>query len=159
MPITFDPANKRIILDSNSVTASQIWIAWVDWVATSDNAKWLPALKQTGGDPLQGSISIPPYIFLINNWRVRPQESNHDLILDGNLFVEGGGTPVVRTIGNYQVNVAYVVPVQAQVINTGSSGSASDVMNYPISSLTDKDTFGGYIIRKLLSRTAAIALK
>lgn len=49
-------------------------------------------------------------------------ESNHDLIITGNLFVEGGGVPVVRTLGTYQVNVNYTVPVQAQVfISSGSS--------------------------------------
>jgi len=39
------------------------------------------------------------------------------------LFVEGGGVPVVRTLGPYQVNVNYTVPVQAQGISTsGSTG-------------------------------------
>ena len=123
MPITVDPASKRLILDSDSVTAKEIFRAWADWMLVSDNAKYLPAFSATGGDDLEGGISIPPYYFLLNGWRVRPMESSHTLIITGNLFVDGGGVPVVSTLGTYQVNVQYTVPVQAQGIST-SGGSA-----------------------------------
>lgn len=50
-------------------------------------------------------------------------ESNHALIITGNLFVEGGGVPVVGTLGAFNVSVQYTVPVQAQGISTsGSTG-------------------------------------
>lgn len=162
MAITFDAANKRIVLDSTSVSASQIWIAWIDWVATSDNSKYLPALKQVGGDELGSGLLIPPYIFLLNSWRVRPMEADHDLTITGNLFVEGGGIPVVRTLGQYQVNVNYTVPVQAQAISTGGSGSsitAADIWNYPVGLLTDKTTIGGYLTKALLSIPKFLGLK
>jgi len=56
-------------------------------------------------------------------------ESSHNLTITGNLFVDGGGVPVVSTLGTYQVNVNYTVPVQAQGIATsGSTGtSAADI--------------------------------
>jgi hypothetical protein len=129
MPITIDPANKRLILDSASVTAQAIYVAWVDWLTLSDNAKYLPAFTTAGGDDLGGGLFIPGYYFLENGWRVRPMESNHNLTITGNLFVRGGGVPVVSTLGTYQVNVNYTVPVQAQGIATsGSSGpSAPDI--------------------------------
>lgn len=129
MAITFDPSSNRIILDSTSVTSADIWIAWIDWVATSDNAKYLPALKQVGGDLLGSGLAIPPYIFLLNNWRVRPMEANHTLVITGNLFVDGGGIPVVQTIGAYNVSAQFTVPVQAQAILTGGSSgpSSSDI--------------------------------
>lgn len=126
MPIAFDPAAKRVILDSASVTAPQIWSRWVEWAALSDNSKYLPALRQVGGDDLGGGISIPPYIFLLNGWRVRPMEANHTLIVTGNLFVDGGGVPVVPTLGTFNVSAQYTVPVQAQAVSTsGSSGLTS----------------------------------
>lgn len=163
MAITFDAANRRIVLDSNSVNASQIWIAWIDWVATSDNSKYLPALKQVGGDELGSGLLIPPYIFLLNNWRVRPMEADHDLTITGNLFVEGGGTPVVRTLGQYQVNVNYTVPVQAQAISTsGSTGSSltvADIWDYPLVNLSDKTTIGGFIAKAMLSIPKFLGLK
>jgi hypothetical protein len=129
MAITIDPADKRLILDSASVTAQDIFRAWADWMLLSDNSKYQPAFSATGGDDLGGGLSIPPYYFLLNGWRVRPMESSHNLTITGNLFVEGGGVPVVSTIGTYQVNVNYTVPVQAQGIATsGSSGpSAADI--------------------------------
>lgn len=131
MPITFDGTNKRIILDTTSVTAAEIWSRWVDWHGISDNAKWALAFRQVGGDSLGGGLFIPPYFFLLNGWRVRPMESNHNLNITGNLFVDGGGVPVVATLGTFQVNVNYTVPVQAQGIATGGGGgaSASDIAN------------------------------
>jgi hypothetical protein len=129
MTITFDPAASRIILDSASVSATEIYSRWVDWAATSDNAKYGAVFRQVGSDDLGGGLSIPPYFFLQGAWRVRPMESNHNLTITGNLFVEGGGVPVVPTLGTYQVNVNYTVPVQAQGISTsGSTGpSAAEI--------------------------------
>lgn len=129
MAITFDPATSRIILDSASVTATEIYSRWVDWAATSDNLKYGMVIRQVGSDDLGGGLSIPPYYFLQGSWRVRPMESSHTLIITGNLFVEGGGVPVVNTLGNYNVAVQYTVPVQAQGISTsGSTGpSASEI--------------------------------
>ena len=122
MPIIFDPASKRIILDSASVSATELYSRSADWLALSDNAKYGAVFRQVGGDDLGGGLSIPPYFFLQGAWRVRPMEADHDLDVTGNLFVDGGGMPFVRTLGNFQVNVRSTVPVQAQGIST--SGSA-----------------------------------
>jgi hypothetical protein len=55
-------------------------------------------------------------------------EADHQLIITGNLFVYGGGVPVVNTIGNYNVSTQYTVPVQAQGIATGGSSlSTADI--------------------------------
>lgn len=127
MAITIDGATKRIILDSTSVSAAEIWSRWVDWHAAG-NTQWPLAFKLVGGDALGGGLFIPPYFFLLNGWRVRPMESSHNLTITGNLFVDGGGVPVVSTLGTYQVNVNYTVPVQAQGISTGGSGlTASEI--------------------------------
>lgn len=125
MAATFDGASKRIILDSTSITTSELWSAYVDWLdADSDNHKWGAALSQTGGDDLGGGLYIPVYIFLLNGWRVRPMESNHTLTITGNLFVDGGGaTPLVATLGSYRVIAQFTVPVQAQAYDAGG-GSA-----------------------------------
>jgi hypothetical protein len=127
MATIFDPIAKRIILDVTNITASEIWIAWIDWVATSDNSKYLPALKQVGGDELGSGLAIPPYMFLLNGWRVRPMEANHTLVITGNLFVDGGGVPVVQTLGAFNVSAQFTVPVQAQAILTGGSSGPTAV--------------------------------
>ena len=127
MSISIDGSTRRIILDSASVSAAQIWSAWVDWHET--NQQWPLAFQLVGGNALGGGLFIPPYFFLLNGWRVRPMESSHNLTIAGNLFVDGGGVPVVSTLGTYQVNVNYTVPVQAQGIATsGSTGpTASEI--------------------------------
>ena len=127
--MTFDGLNKRIILDSTSVTASEIWSRYMDWLAVdSQNAKWGLAMTQVGGDELGSGLYIPIYIFLQNGWRVRPMESSHQLMITGNLFVAEGGSPLVNTLGNYNVIAQYTVPVQAQAMATsgGSGGLTSE---------------------------------
>ena len=127
MAITLNGSAKRIILDSASVSAAQIWSAWVDWHEA--NQQWPLAFQLVGGNALGGGLFIPPYFFLMNGWRVRPMEASHNLTITGNLFVDGGGVPVVGTLGTWQVNVNYTVPVQAQGIATsGSTGpTASEI--------------------------------
>lgn len=137
MAITVDPANLRLILDSTSVTAQAIYRAWVDWLVLSDNSKYLPAFRTAGGDELGGGLLIPAYYFLMNGWRVRPMEVNQNLTITGNLFVDGGGVPVVSTLGTYQVNVNYTVPVQAQGISTsgGTGPTASEIAGAVLAAL------------------------
>ena len=126
MPIVIDPAARRLILDSTNVTAQAIYVAWADWILLSDNSKYLPAFSSAGGESLGGGLSIPPYYFLENGWRIRPMEANQNLIITGNIFAQGGGIPVVSTLGVFQVNVNYTVSVQAQGISTsGSSGPSA----------------------------------
>jgi len=125
MAIVFDPVNKRIVLDGTSITAGEIWSRYVDWAALGDNAKYAEALRQVGGDDLGSGLFIPLYFFLLNGWRVRPMEANHALVITGNLFVDGGGIPVVNTLGAYNVSVQYTVPVQAQGIATSGSAGPS----------------------------------
>lgn len=130
MAIVFDPSVKRIILDSTATSAVELYSRSCDWLLESDNAKYGAIFRQVGGDDLGGGLFIPPYLFLQGAWRVRPMEADHDLTISGNLVVEGGGVPVVRTLGPYQVNVKYTVPVQAQAFATGGSNlSQSDVNN------------------------------
>ena len=127
--MTFDGANKRIILNSTSVTASEIWSRYMDWLAAdSNNAKWGLAMTQIGGDDLGGGLYVPIYVFLQNGWRVRPMESNHQLMITGNLFVAEGGSPIVNTLGSYNLIAQYTVPVQAQAMSTsgGSGGLTSE---------------------------------
>lgn len=128
MATLIDPTAKRLILDKVSLTAQELYRAWVDWAVQGDNLKWLPAFRTAGGDDLGGGRAIPGYYFLSNGWRVRPMEADHTLTIDGNLFVDGGGSPIVRTLGDWNVLANLVVPVQAQGIylaGGGGSGSAA----------------------------------
>ena len=134
--IVFDQVTRRIILDSASITTTELYSRSCDWLALSDNAKYGSVFRVAGSDDLGSGLSIPPYFFLQGLWRVRPMESNHNLTITGNLFVEGGGIPVVNTLGGYQVNVNYTVPVQAQGIST--SGSSVGISDSDISKIAER---------------------
>lgn len=133
MSITFDGPNRRIVLGAGKtvVGVREIWSRWVDWHSQTDNSKFANAFKQVGGDAIDASAgtSIPIYAFLLDGWRVRPQESNHTLVVnDGVLLVDGGGDPFVDPLGSYVVRINYSQPVQAITVSTGgsSSGLTSD---------------------------------
>jgi len=127
MALTFDGPTKVITLTSGTTSLSvrDVWSRWVDWFLTSDNSKYLPAFQQVGGDdidPVAGT-TIPIYAFLMNGWKLKPQEANHTLtVTDGILLVNGGGDPFNNTTGAYTVRINYQQPVQAIAITTGGGG-------------------------------------
>ena len=137
--ITIDGATRRIVLDSDNVSASQIWSAWVDW--REANPQWSLAFRQAGGDSLGGGLYIPPYFFLQDGWKVRPREANHKLTITGNLFTEDGSSPLVNTLGNYNVIAQYTVPVQAQAMATsgGSGGLTAEQATQLMKTATKAD--------------------
>lgn len=129
MAISFDGANRRIVLSSGTVALSvrDLWSRWVDWTLTGDNSKYLPAMAQVGGNPIDpgSGTSIPIYAFLLNGWRVRPQEASHTLnVSDGVLLVDGGGDPFINTVGSFIVRINYQQPVQAITVASGGGGGA-----------------------------------
>lgn len=154
--ITFDPATRRVILDSASVTATELYSRSCDWLALADNMKYGNIFRQVGGDDLGAGLSIPPYFFLQGAWRIRPMESSHNLTITGNLFVEGGGVPVVNTVGTYQVNVNYTVPVQAQGFSSsGSTGPTAESIAAAIGQrIIDNGLSNDALLRILLAALA-----
>lgn len=121
---------------------------------TIDGINKVPALKNVGGDDISitDGTSIPIYAFLINGWRIRPQEANHTLnITDGILVVDGGGDPFLDTLGDYTVRINYQQPVQAIVTSTGGGGSdATEIWNHSI-----EGTFSAKEVMRLLVAVAA----
>lgn len=126
MAITFDPSTKRIVLDSTYVEVRDIYSDWKRWVQTGDNAKYVPAFRAVGGDELGSGLYISMYCFLLNGWRIRPMEANQTLTLHGNIAVDGGGDPVVPTLGNYRVLTQYLVPERAQAYDSGGGSGTID---------------------------------
>lgn len=127
MAITFDGPTKRINLSTGTTTLSvrDLWSRWVDWLAISDNSKYLAAFTSLGGDPIDpvAGTYIPIYAFLQNGWRIKPFEGNHTLsVTDGIVLVAGGGDPFVSTTGSYVVRINFQQPVQAIGYDTGSGG-------------------------------------
>jgi hypothetical protein len=128
--IQFDGPNKVIILTSGTVALSvrDLWSRWVDWLLTSDNSKFLPAMSLLGGDdidPIAGT-KVPVYVSLLNGWRVRPQSADHVLsVTAGILLVSGGGNPFTSPLGSFVVTIVLSQPVQAIGFSTGGGGGAT----------------------------------
>lgn len=126
MSVTFDGPNKLVICapGTTSLDASQLYEDWKNWVLLG-NAGYLPALRTVGGDPTVGANRVAAYFFLLNGWRVRPQEAHHTLTVTGSLVVDGGGNCFVPTVGNYQVQVVQSVPVLAEAVSTSGGGGTA----------------------------------
>ncbi len=123
---TFDGPNKLIINDSGTTSfdVREVYSRWKDWVALSDNAKFLQAFSVVGGNPTIGSNIITPYFFLENDWKVRPQEANHTLQVDGIMLTIDSSDAFVDTLGTFRVGVQSIVPILTEtVIVSGGSGS------------------------------------
>jgi hypothetical protein len=133
---SFDGPNKRINLSAGTTTMNvrDVWSRWVDWAALSDNSKYLPAFVTIGGndiDPAEGT-KVPVFAFLINGWRIKPQEADHTLSVPGGiLLVDGGGDPFANTDGDYVVRINYQQPVQAISFATsgGEAPTAEEIAN------------------------------
>lgn len=121
---TFDGPSKIITIVNGETeidTQRDLYSAWKRWVVINDNSKYLQAFRTVGGDPIGAGQSVSPYFFLLNGWRVRSWEGQHFLTVDGNLFVDEGGSPFIPTIGNYQVVISLVVSPQS-ITNTVTTG-------------------------------------
>jgi hypothetical protein len=107
---------------------THLYSAWKEWVLINDNAKYLQAFSTTGGDPISLTISVGSYFFLENGWKIRPLESNHRLILNGNLYTRDDSSPFLNVNG-YSVITETRNSSITQSITTG---------NVDISSLATK---------------------
>jgi len=132
MAYTFDGPNKLIILSSGTTVldVKDMYSRWKDWVATSDNAKYLPALAVLGGDPLPGGRYLGTTYFIENGWKVRPYEGNHQLVVSGNMYARDGSDPFVNTLGSYNVRIMLTVSNLIDTITTGGGvGTVAEVAN------------------------------
>jgi hypothetical protein len=127
MAISFTGSSKLVTLSSGttSLDVRDLWSRWVDWFLTSDNSKYPMAMATLGGDdinPAEGT-TVPIYAFLLNGWKIRPQEADHTLgVVNGILLVSGGGDPFVNPVGDFAVRINYQQPVQA--ISYSADGGA-----------------------------------
>lgn len=123
---TFDPALKVQIMNPGitKVSVSRLYTDWKNWLLQGNNAQYDFAYSQLGGDLISVGITIPFYVFLLNEWRIRPQEANHTLTVETGTLV-AAGDPFVNTLGSFVVRVNYQQPVQVLAINTAGGGGAT----------------------------------
>jgi hypothetical protein len=133
MAFTFDGTNKLVVCSTGttSINLGDLWSRWKDWLLEG-NAGYARAFDTVGGepiDPVAGTL-VPLYLFVLNGWRIRPQDTDHTLVVSGgSIVVSGGGTPFVHTVGDHQVSVLFQQPVQAMGFSTsgGTGPTAAQV--------------------------------
>jgi len=133
--LTFDGSTKIISLSlgTTSLTCVELYSAWVDWVALSDNIKWLPAFRTVGGDAITATQNLGVTFFITNGWRVRPQEASHRLTLDGNLYTDpSGDSPFVPTLGAFNVTIETKV---SSLVDSSVARLDTDNIKYQIESM------------------------
>jgi len=117
--IIFDGPNKLMVVASGIQELDaevDVYSDWKEWLIEDNNSKYLQALRTSGGDPTVPGQFVAPFYFLMNGWRMRPYEGDHQLVVNGNLFVDGGGNPFVPTVGAYNVLVTLNVSNLATAI-------------------------------------------
>jgi hypothetical protein len=92
------------------------------WIATADSKFNFP-LRTVGGDPIGGGKFAGDLYFLTNGWKIRPQEADHELLLDGNLFLDDGeaGGIFVPTVGNFTVLATIERSADVRALETGGA--------------------------------------
>lgn len=129
--VSFDGPNLLITVDpeagsSTSITAVEIYLAWKTWVLAG-NANFLPAFGQSvGGETLGPGVSLDAFVFIRTDlgWRIRPDERDHTLSIDGNLYASDPSSPIfVPTVGEFTVPIERVLSSRAQAVETGSGST------------------------------------
>jgi len=125
--VTFDGVNKLAILapNTNAIEAVEIYSDWKLWLLQSDNLKYELAMSSVGGEPLPGGIVTGAYVFLENGWKVRPNERDHSLQIDGNLFSADGSAIDAPTAGSFRVAIRLNTSSLTQVAVVQSGGGSA----------------------------------
>ena len=91
----------------------------MDWVqAASANHAHPQAMRPSGNESLGGTTS-PEYVFMLNGWVVEPQDANHTLTIQGNLYPDPDNPdrPLIAYPPGYDVTVVIERSDQAQYLD------------------------------------------
>lgn len=107
--VTFDGENARIIVGEGVTELNfdeDVYSAWKRWVVESDNAKYPQAIRVVGGDSISATKDLGSTFFLMNGWRIRPDESDGRLSIVGNIYTDPSGDSIlVPTLATHNVLV------------------------------------------------------
>jgi hypothetical protein len=133
--VAFDGPNKLILINRDVTdinVRTDIYSDWKEWVRLRDNAKYLQALRVTGGDSLGGGETLGGQWFLVNGWRLRTWEGDHTLNVNENIRVDEDDPDLatnpnafVRTLGNHEILINLAVSQISNVLTVEVSGSSS----------------------------------
>lgn len=121
--ITFDGPNKKIYLGPSTAAIdvrADLYSSWKEWVQLYDNAKYLPALRTIGGDPVGGGQYAGDLYFLQNGWQVVVDKP---LVVTGTLYHDDGISPYIILGGG-----GVTATVSAVVQSLGFNGTVNNIV-------------------------------
>lgn len=105
--VTFDGVNRIIRINFGETCIDfqeDIYSNWKEWVLVGNNARYAEAMRVTGGERTTSTTRVGITYFLINGWRIKPFEGDHELKITGNFYTEEiDQNPFVPPEGNFQV--------------------------------------------------------
>lgn len=129
----FDGPNKLAIEPAGSGDTTfdverDLYSAWKRWVETGAGAQYLPAFSVEGGTPIGATgVFTGATVLLINGWKVRPADHDHQLTLNGNLFSDDGIVSVPALTAAATVFVSATVGAQGVSTSGSTAPTASEV--------------------------------
>lgn len=138
---TFDGPNRLIIEpngagDTSFDVGRDIYSAWKRWVESGAGAQYLPAFSVEGGTPIGSSGLFTGSTFLlINGWKIKPAEFDHQVTLIGNLYSSDGIVSVPADTAAATVFASGTVGAQGIATEGGTGGATpAEIWAYLINS-------------------------
>jgi len=112
-----------------TIDIQDLYSLWKEWVLESDNAKYLPAFDGLGGNQVSTTEYLGRTFIIKNDWKICPIATEDDtkIILNGNIFPEVAGTPIISyaymnpLLNTHVENRSSLLP-SLSIIETGTSG-------------------------------------
>lgn len=138
--VTFDGDNKHIIINSEETeiyVKNDIYSNWKEWTQVRENAKYLDAIRTTGGDPVGGGLYAGDIYFTVNGWKV---VVNEQVVVNGIIYDDtpgespfivspGGGVRNVVSNLAYAYNTTGVTPPTPQEIRQEMDANSSKLIS------------------------------
>ena len=127
MGYSFNGTTKIISLTAGTtyLDVRDLYSKWKEWVIDT-GSPFLQTFSVVGGDPIDenNGVYVTSYFFLNNNWKIKPQESNHKLTVGNGIILSSDGSdPFVQTNGNYNVMIQYSQPIKSETVSISGSSS------------------------------------
>lgn len=122
MSYTFDITNKIIQLTTtDELDMMDLYSRWKDSVISSiANAEQAMRVIK---EPLAGSTFIGPYYFIMNDWRIRPFDAAHELVVAGTVVQDATSSLTPFKVDDLTNNVQIVrtVATEVQVVENATA--------------------------------------
>lgn len=147
MTISFNGITKQITVSdlaqfSTVNVKDDIYSGWKNWAVAGDNAKYELALRPVGGDPTEGTQSVPPYFFLMNNWKI-VINGIQNLKFDTNLYCDANTNTTINPFILTNASVINKVSDAPVNIITIEAGFSEEILHDGLDSYENKDDWKG----------------